>query len=115
MTMTTVEYGNSLDDRLFGSLEQEDSNTYSKCAGRCMVACKACVRCRRTSTEEITLRPTLPKGESIANAPSLLETYVATVSAENVEPRYASLLTRLEELDLDPIKVKLMDAEEGEG
>lgn len=119
--MTTVEYGIGLEDKLF-ELDRGQAGHHNHPASGCNNACGVgCGGCKKkidgdylSSPQHIgSIRPTLPK--TTVSTPSLLETYVATLGAENVTPKERTLLSKLEALDLDPIKVKLMDAEEGEG
>lgn len=129
--MTIVEYGAGLEERVFGDLAKNgkvgsraNGSKYSTtcrstpCRGTCSTQCTShctgsCENLEDSKNMEILLRPTLPK--TTTNTPSLLETYVSTVGKEKVTPEERTLLTKLEGLDLDPIKVKLMDAEEGYG
>lgn len=122
--MTTVEYGNGLENRLSADHVARKCSTcsgnggcfgHSSCdgGGHCVWQDWDIKPLSSTDNSGVPLRPTLPK--ITTNTPSLLETYVSTVGKEKVTPKEVSLLTKLEALDLDPIKVKLMDAEEGYG
>ena len=112
--MTTVEYGIGLEQRIF--YEVDEMPLMPKKPGNGLPTYPTLISesdIYSVKEKSTSLRPTLPKITS--NTSSLLETYISTVGKGKVTPEDVSLLTKLEGLDLDPIKVKLMDAEEGYG